>query len=177
MLPNIVLVGFMGCGKSSVGRRLAAMTGHRFVDTDELVTHAAGKSIPEIFAESGEEAFRRIESTALEDLVGVAGIILSTGGGAILSEPNRAALHKIGIVAWLDADPDILFERAMRSGKRPLLQTATPRGDFDLLLTARRPIYTETADVRIDSSHFDHDEAAHAVFDAALRFHHRGPAH
>ena len=142
----------MGCGKSSVGRRLAALTGHRFVDTDDLVVQAENASIPEIFAAGGEEAFRQIEQRVLADLVGVAGIVLATGGGAVLRETNRIAMKKIGAVAWLDADPDALFERASRSQRRPLLQTENPRRTFDELLAARRAIYEEAADFRLDST-------------------------
>ena len=169
MLPNFVLIGFMGCGKSSVGRKLSSLTGHRFVDTDELVVKAEGRSIPEIFAACGEEGFREIEQRVLADLVGVAGMVLSTGGGAILREANREALRKIGIVVWLDSDPKILFERAIRSGKRPLLQTANPRETFDQLLSARRSIYESAADFRFDSSLVDQDEAARKVLEQAMR--------
>ena len=122
MLPNFVLIGFMGCGKSSVGRRLSSLTGHRFVDSDELVVKADGRSIPEIFASCGEEGFREIEQRVLADLVGVAGMVLSSGGGAILRQANREVLKKIGIVVWLDSDPSILFDRAIRSGKRLILE-------------------------------------------------------
>lgn len=159
----------MGCGKSSVGRRLASLTGHRFVDTDELVVQAASKGIPEIFATGGEEAFRDIEEHVLADLVGVAGIILATGGGAILRETNRAAMKKIGPVAWLDADPDALFERASRSQRRPLLQTENPRKTFDELLSSRRAIYQESADFRLDSTGLGHDEVAQSVLEQAMR--------
>lgn len=171
MLPNFVLVGFMGCGKSSVGRRLSSLTGHRFVDTDELVVKAEGRSIPEIFASCGEEGFRDIEQRVLADLVGVAGMVLSTGGGAILREANREALRKIGIVVWLDSSPDILFERAIRSGKRPLLQTPNPRETFDQLLSARCPVYESVADFRFDSSLVEQDEAARKVLEQAMRVH------
>ncbi len=119
MLPNFVLIGFMGCGKSSVGRRLSGMTGHRFVDTDELIVQSESRTIPEIFSQSGEDYFRDVEQRSLEELVGVCGIILSTGGGLVLRPANRETLKKIGIVAWLDASPDVLFERATRSAKRP----------------------------------------------------------
>ncbi|HEU4678314.1 MAG TPA: shikimate kinase, partial [Terrimicrobiaceae bacterium] len=135
MLPNLVLIGFMGCGKSSVGRRLSGLTGHRFVDTDELIVQAEGRSIAEIFSQSGEAHFRDLEQRSLENLVGVCGIVLSTGGGLVLRPVNRQTLKKIGIVAWLDASPEVLFERAMRSGRRPLLQTADPRATFDELLS------------------------------------------
>ena len=171
MLPNFVLVGFMGCGKSTVGRRLASLTGHRFVDTDDLVVKDQGKNIPAIFAERGEEGFRAIEQNVIAELVGVAGVVLSTGGGAILRESNRESLKKIGIVLWLDAAPDVLFERAMRSGRRPLLQTTDPRASFDSLLASRRPVYESLADIRFDSTGTRHDEVARKILELAMRHH------
>jgi shikimate kinase len=175
MLPNFVLIGFMGCGKSSVGRRLSSLTGHRFVDTDELVVKAEGRSIPEIFAACGEEGFREIEQRVLADLVGVAGVVLSTGGGAILRDANREVLKKIGIVVWLDSDPNTLFDRAIRSGKRPLLQTPNPRETFHQLLSARRSIYESAADFRFDSTHVNQDEAARKVLEQAMRLQSQRP--
>lgn len=170
MLPNIVLIGFMGCGKSTVGRRLSALTGHRFVDTDELVIQAEKRGIPEIFASVGEEGFREIEERIIRDLVGVAGIVLSTGGGAILREANRAALKKTGVVVWLDSDPDILFERAIRSGKRPLLNTPNPRETFDSLAASRRAVYESASHFRFDSSRIEMDEVAKRVLDECMRY-------
>lgn len=159
----------MGCGKSSVGRRLAALTGHRFVDTDELIIQAENRSIAEIFAAVGEESFRDIEERTVAELVGVAGIVLATGGGAVLRESNRAAMKKIGAVAWLDADPDALFERASRSQRRPLLQTANPRETFDMLLESRRAIYEAAADFRLDSTGLGHDEVAQRILEQTMR--------
>ena len=163
----------MGCGKSSVGRRLSGLTGHRFVDTDELVVQSEGRTIPEIFSHSGEDYFREVEQRSLEGLVGVCGIVLSTGGGLVLRPANRETLKKIGIVAWLDASPDVLFERATRSAKRPLLQTVDPRKTFDDLLSVRRELYNAAADFRIDSTRLSHDEAAQILLDEALRKHRR----
>ena len=171
VLPNIVIIGFMGCGKSSVGRRLAGLTGHRFLDSDELVAHSEGRSIADIFANDGEAAFRDAESKVLADLAGVAGLILATGGGAILRETNRTALRKIGIVAWLDAAPDVLFERATRSNRRPLLQTEDPRKTFDDLLAARRETYELASDFRFDSTRFGHDDVAQRLLELALKHH------
>jgi shikimate kinase len=175
MLPNFVLTGFMGCGKSTVGRRLAALTGHRFVDTDELIVKTQNKSIPEIFAEVGEEGFRNIEQSVLRDLVGVVGIVLSTGGGAILREQNREALKKVGVIVWLDADPDVLFERASRSTRRPLLQTDNPRETFNRLFEGRKSIYEALADFRFDSTNIDHDIVARKVLEQAMRCHAQRP--
>lgn len=170
MLPNFVLIGFMGCGKSTVGRRLATLTGHRFLDTDDAIVETRNLSIPEIFSQLGEDGFRDLEQKVVEDLVGVAGIVLSSGGGAILREPNRAALKKIGIVVWLDADPDTLFERAIRTGRRPLLNTPNPRETFDSLLASRRHLYESLADVRFDSTHTEQDDVARKVLEEVMRF-------
>lgn len=169
MLPNIILVGFMGCGKSSVGRCLAALTGHRFVDTDDLVTESAGRGIPEIFASEGEGAFRVIERSVLQGLTGARGMILSTGGGLILDPANRADLRDLGMVAWLDADPDLLFERASRSGRRPLLQTHDPEASFHALLESRVALYSEVSDFRVDSTALDHAQTAQAILESLNR--------
>jgi shikimate kinase len=154
---------------------LAALTGHRFVDTDELIVKTQNKSIPEIFAEVGEEGFRDIEQSVLRDLVGVAGIVLSTGGGAILREENREALKKVGVIVWLDADPDVLFERASRSTRRPLLQTDNPRETFDRLFEGRKSIYEALADFRFDSTNIEHDIVARKVLEQAMRCHAQRP--
>jgi shikimate kinase len=170
VLPNIVLIGFMGCGKSSVGRRIAGNTGRRFVDTDELAAAKAGMSISKIFATDGESHFRELESQVLAELAGETDMVLATGGGIILCDGNREALRKIGPIVWLDADPDILFERVSRNKKRPLLQTEDARATFDALIEARRPIYETAADVRIDSTGLSHDDAARIVVEEVSRF-------
>ncbi len=174
MLPNIVLVGFMGSGKSSVGRRLALATGHRFVDTDELIVERCGKPIATIFADEGESRFRDIETEVLTNLVGVCGIILATGGGIVLRPENRDLMRRIGVIAWLDASPDALFERVSRTQKRPLLKSPDPRGTFDRLLAERRPIYEAFTELRIDSTGLSHDESARAVLEGAMRASRRG---
>lgn len=170
MLPNFVLIGFMGCGKSTIGRRLAGITGHRFLDSDDVIVERCQQSIPEIFSRLGEEGFRDLEQAVLEELVGVAGVVLSSGGGAILREPNREALKKIGIVVWLDASPDTLFERATRTGRRPLLNTPNPRETFDNLLSARRHIYESLADVHFDSTQTTQEGVARKILEEAMRF-------
>jgi shikimate kinase len=123
---NLVLVGFMGSGKSSVGRILSSLTGFALVDTDALVAREAGQSIPVIFKEQGEEHFRALETKVLQGLVGRIGLIVATGGGIITSGQNRELLPQIGPVVWLDASPEHLYQRVKHSN-RPLLQTADPR--------------------------------------------------
>jgi shikimate kinase len=157
MSSNIVLIGFMGCGKSSIGRRLATRLGHEFLDSDDLITARAGKSITEIFATEGEERFRERETTELGELLESTGIVLATGGGAVLRAQNRDLLRGIGTVIWLHADPSILFDRATRSRKRPLLEVENPRATFNNLLESRLPIYRETCDLQVDASGLSHE--------------------
>jgi len=163
----------MGCGKSSVGRRLAQLTGHRFVDSDEIIAEQTGLSISSLFAEVGEAGFREIESQVLADLVGVCGIVLATGGGIITRPENLPVLREIGIVGWLDSSPDLIFERVSRNQRRPLLQTEDPRATFDRLLTERLAMYQSASEFRVDSSAMSHEEAAREILDQAMRAHSR----
>jgi shikimate kinase len=162
---NLVLVGFMGSGKSSVGRLLAARTGFALVDTDNLVVQDAGMPIPDIFRLHGEEHFRRLETAALQRLVGRIGLIVATGGGVIVSPENRAILPRIGPVVWLDATTDHLHQR-VRHSKRPLLQTENPRRTLQELYDSREPLYRSVATVRIDSTSLTHRQTAQAIIDA-----------
>ena len=158
MTSNIILIGFMGCGKSSIGRRLALRTDYQFLDSDELIAARAESSISEIFALEGEEEFRRKETAELQDLLGSSKIILATGGGAILSPLNREILHQLGLIIWLHADPETLFERAARSRKRPLLEVENPRSTFYTLLESRLHLYADTADLKIDATGLSHEQ-------------------
>lgn len=160
---SIVLVGFMGSGKSSVGRCLEHRLGLARVDTDELVTQKFGISVREIFTRYGEPTFRGAETQTLRDLVMPRPCIIVTGGGIVLKRENIDLLRRFGIIVWLDAEEQILFERAMRKGERPLLQTANPKQTFRLLLEARKPIYAAAADARIDTSNLTHDEVADLI--------------
>ncbi|MEO6846096.1 MAG: shikimate kinase, partial [Chthoniobacterales bacterium] len=141
MSQNIILIGFMGSGKSSIGRRLANLTGARFSDTDDLVVEKAELPITEIFAQHGEAHFRELETEVLQELKGTTGLVLATGGGVAMREENQGLLKEIGKIVWLDADPDILFKRVSRNSRRPLLLTENPRQTFDALLAARHSVY------------------------------------
>ncbi|MCS7009070.1 MAG: shikimate kinase [Chthoniobacterales bacterium] len=169
MLPNIVLIGFMGSGKTSVGRHLSALTGHRFLDTDQIIREKTKMEITEIFSTLGEEAFRKLETEVLNEIVGSCGIILATGGGIVLREQNRQLLHQIGIVIWLDAQEEVLFQRISHNRKRPLLLTENPRATFHNLFLQRLPIYQKTAHTRIDSTHLTHLETAKKILTAAIK--------
>jgi shikimate kinase len=153
MISNIVLICFMGCGKSSIGRRLSKRLAHEFLDSDDLIIASAqGTSISDLFATEGEERFRERESAELRKLLEARNIVLATGGGSILREENRSLLHRIGKIVWLHADPETLFERASRNRKRPLLNVENPRSTFNALLESRIPIYKATADIQIDAT-------------------------
>jgi shikimate kinase len=155
----------MGSGKSSVGRRLAAKKGWQFLDTDEEIVAATGKSISKIFAEEGEISFRDRETAILNRLIFHEKIVLATGGGIILRKENCVLLQEIGTVIWLFAEPDILFERARRSRKRPLLQGENPREKFDSLLAERELLYRKNSNFRVDSSDLNHEETAARILE------------
>ncbi len=165
--PNLVLIGFMGSGKSSVGRLLAARLGGRFVDTDALVVRRAGMPITEIFARHGEPEFRRRETEALASFTRRRGIVAATGGGIVTTPANLPLLKQIGPVIWLTADEETIFARVSRNTRRPLLKTPNPRQTIAELLATRRPLYEAAADLTVDTTHRTHEEVANVVIEEA----------
>ena len=153
---SIVLVGLMGCGKSSVGRRLAGQLNLRFVDADSEIEAAAGKTIPEIFADYGEAHFRDREARVIERLLEGGPQVLATGGGAYMRQDTRDAIRRRGISVWLRADLEVLMRRVLRREDRPLLKTADPRQTMQDLIDKRYPVYAE-ADVTVESRDVSHD--------------------
>ena len=146
------LIGFMGAGKSAVGRELSRRTGWPRHDTDEMIREQFGISIPDIFVRHGEPAFRDAETALLKTLRrGLAGIVV-TGGGIILREENVRLLRGLGRIVWLDADEEVLWQRASRHSTRPLLQMPDPRARFAQLLRERLGPYQAAADYRINTS-------------------------
>ena len=160
----IVLIGFMGAGKSSIGRALAHRTGLPLYDTDELVARRLGMPITDIFAQHGEAAFRDAETTELCGLQPQPAIVV-TGGGIVLRSENVNALRRLGVVVHLTADEATLFERATRRATRPLLQTENPRARFAQLLQTRDALYLGAADVTLDTSGLRRDEVVDSVLD------------
>jgi shikimate kinase len=160
---SIVLIGFMGAGKSSVGRCLERRIGLARIDTDEVVSAKFGLSIPEIFSRHGEEQFREAETEALRQISPDRQSIIVTGGGIVLRQENVDLLKRVGKIVWLDADEEKLFERASRRGGRPLLQTETPRKTFSDLLQKRKPLYAMAADIRVDTASLTHDDVADVI--------------
>ena len=153
----IVLVGMMGSGKSSVGRRLATRLGLPFVDADTEIETAAHMSIPEIFAQRGEAEFREGERRVISRVLTTrAPLVLATGGGAFMNAETRERVKELGISIWLKAEPEILMRRVRRNAKRPLLQTADPEATLRRMLAEREPVYA-LADITILSSDEPHE--------------------
>lgn len=150
---NIVLIGFMGSGKTTVGKELAHQLHMEFLDTDAYIEEQAGKSISDIFAEDGEAAFRRTEIEVLTDLRNhVGNTVLATGGGMPLRKENAQLLKEIGRVFYLTAAPQVIYERVKGNSDRPLLQGENPYGKICSLMRERKPLYEEAADAVIDTN-------------------------
>jgi shikimate kinase len=145
---TIVMVGMMGAGKTAVGRGLAQLLGVPFLDSDHEIEVAANMTVPEIFARDGEAFFRARETEVIHRLLTGPACVLSTGGGAFLSESNRKAISTHGVSVWLDADIDLLWSRVKHRDTRPLLRTENPRATLEALFNARVPDYSK-ADLRV----------------------------
>jgi shikimate kinase len=162
---TIALVGLMGAGKSTVGKRLAEALGRRFHDSDEEIEKAAGMSVADIFALHGELEFRRGEKRVLARLLQEPPHVLATGGGAYMDPETRALLRERAVTVWLNADLKTLWKRVSRRGHRPLLQAADPRGVLARLLEERRPVYSE-ADLTVDSVDGPHEDTVRTILQA-----------
>lgn len=141
--PNIVLVGFMGTGKTSIGRRLSSQLRMRYVDTDDVVERDSGRRISDIFSDDGEPAFRELESKAVRKVSELHNHVISTGGGVVLKEANMIALKRNGIVFCLTATAKEIYRRVGHQTHRPLLQTSDPLAQIQSMLTERQPYYAE----------------------------------
>jgi shikimate kinase len=160
---SIVLIGMMGAGKSSVGRSLHRRTGMAFLETDEIVASNLGMSIPQIFSTHGEKRFRQAETEALQTISKTKRAVIVTGGGIVLRKENVEILKRLGLIVWLDGDEEALFARAARTTDRPLLHTKNPRKPFSEIFHARKPLYAQIADIRLDTSQLTAEEVAMAI--------------
>lgn len=153
--PRLILIGYRGCGKTTVGERLAERLGWEFVDTDRLVEQAAQRSIREVFEQQGEAAFRTLESHAVALAVSRARCVISVGGGAVLSDENRRRLRDAGTCVWLTASPDELVRRTsgdpQSAATRPPLTDVDAREEVQRLLAQRESLYRELAEHTIDT--------------------------
>lgn len=164
MDKNVVLIGFMGCGKSSVGKRLSEKTGYPLLDTDQLIEEEQKTTISEIFASKGEEAFRQMETKMLQKLGKTEpGFVISTGGGLPTRDENISWLKALGTVVYLKVSPEVVYERLKGDTKRPLLQGDNPMEKICTLMSAREQKYQNCADVILDVSQKSFDEIVDAI--------------
>jgi shikimate kinase len=171
---NIILVGFMGCGKSTIARRLGRMLGYEVIDVDAEIESKAGMPITAIFATRGETYFRELEAAVLRETAARSGRhIIATGGGAVGRKHNRRLLKQLGFVVWLRVSREIILERTRRSRDRPLLETDDPAARVDALLAEREPLYRAVADLELDTSGLDAEEIACGILESA-RYHFTG---
>lgn len=161
----IVLVGLMGTGKSTVGRRLAARLDLPFVDADAEIEAAAGMSINDIFDQLGEDAFRDGERRVIARLMDAEPKIIATGGGAFVDDETRTLIKEKAVSVWLDADLDVLVERTSRRNTRPLLRDGDPREILTRLAKERQPYY-EQADIHVRSGEGPHSQVVEAIVEA-----------
>jgi shikimate kinase len=161
---NVVLIGFMGCGKTTLGHRLAEMLGFQFIDMDQRIVAHVGRPISEIFAAEGEVGFRKHESACLAGLIGTAErAVIATGGGVVTLPENHEPLRALGYIVWLNPPESALWHRISRSTDRPLLRTPNPRETVQRLLAERVPLYAALADLEADTKGLTPDEAAYGI--------------
>lgn len=151
VVDNIFLVGLMGAGKTTIGRALAKRLNKTFIDSDHEIEARTGASIPLIFEIEGEASFRQREAEVIRDLAAQSGIVLATGGGAVLRPENRAVLKEHGTVIYLRASINSILQRTAHDRNRPLLQTADPRAKLEQLAREREPLYQEVADFVVET--------------------------
>ena len=167
---SIVLIGMMGVGKSSIGRRLGARLGIPFIDADAEIEKAAGMSIADIFARHGEAAFRSGEARVIARLLNGGPQVLATGGGAVMNPETRALIQKKGVSIWLSAEFELLLRRiSKRKAERPMLQTADPAATLRELLAKREPIYAQ-ADLTVQSRDVPHDAVVVEILERLAGF-------
>jgi len=166
---NIVLIGFMGCGKSTVGREIKRTLGYQLIDTDAEIEARAGCKISAIFSAEGEHGFRERESSLFEELreKDLKRTVVSTGGGAILRAKNCEILREIGYVVWLCANADTIYHRTKKNRNRPILQAADPRQVIDELLAQRTPLYRDCAHLAIDVGGLNRAEIVAGIVESA----------
>lgn len=162
---TVVLIGMMGAGKTTIGRRLAPRLGLRFFDADEEIQKAAGMSVADLFAAHGEASFRAGEAQVIARLLGGPPHVLATGGGAILNAETRRLIKERAISVWIKADVETLLKRATRRDTRPLLRSGDARETLSRLLGSRAALYAE-ADLTIESAPGPHSRTVDAIVEA-----------
>lgn len=164
---NVILIGPMGAGKSTIGRQVSSLLHYEFVDSDHEIEARTGADIPWIFDVEGEEGFRRREESIIEELTLRQHIVLATGGGAVMKESNRKVMAARGVVVYLQASVEQQLARTARDRNRPLLQTAEPRKVLTELMKIRDPLYMELADFVIDTDQGSVKDVASSIVEWA----------
>ena len=166
MKTNIALIGFMGTGKTAVGQALAKKLGRRFVELDSLIEQKAGKSIPEIFQQDGEIAFRDFEIEITKEIARQKYSVIACGGGLVLNKINIDRLKESAVVVYLTASPRVILKRvSSEKGQRPLLEVDNPTLTIRELLRFRKPFYERAADIKIDTSKLDISSVIKQIID------------
>ncbi|MDO4878426.1 MAG: shikimate kinase [Neisseria sp.] len=160
---NIFLIGLMGAGKTTLGRQLSQLLARPFYDSDQLICSRTGVSIPTIFELEGEEGFRLREAAVIDELTALSGIILATGGGAVLREENRRHLNARGRVVYLHVSPSVLLARTRCDKNRPLLQVPNPLEKLQELYEARDALYRQTAHLVVEAGGGNCQKTAAAI--------------
>lgn len=155
MKSNVALIGFMGTGKTAVGKALAKKLGKEFIEMDSLIEQKAGKSIPEIFGEDGEIAFRELEIATAKEISKQKNLVIACGGGVVLNKINIDRLKNEAVIVYLTASPEVILKRVSNSEARPLLNVANKISQISELLQFRKPYYEQIADISINTSEFD----------------------
>lgn len=164
-MKNIILVGYMGCGKTTVGESIAEATRYTFADTDEMIVAQQGRSISDIFAQDGEPAFRDMETALLVKMLTEKNdtCVISTGGGMPVQKENRNLLRQLGTVVYLRAKPETVYERIKGDTTRPLLQCENPMERIREMIKSRNPAYEEAAELVIDVDDLTQREVAEQI--------------
>ncbi len=160
---NVYLIGYRGTGKSSLGRFIALELERDFVDTDELIVEREGISIPVIFQDLGEDYFRKVETEILEEISAHGNLIVSTGGGIILSEKNRKIMKDTGYCVYLTAPVDVIHSRISGDPNRPKLTDKPAYEEIEFMLKKRKPFYEEAADLTVDTGEMNFKTAAETI--------------
>lgn len=165
-MKNIVLIGFMGSGKTEVGRKLAERLGYTFIDTDKVIEDKAGKSVTDIFKEYGESYFRELEAKFVKNLSNIKGYVISTGGGIVVNRENILSFKKYGfLICWLKASPETIYNRVKNQTHRPLINVENPLNEIKRLLAIREGLYAE-ADISVDTNGMEAGKIVDIIVDA-----------
>jgi len=164
MKKNIALVGFMGAGKTVVGKALARHLGMIFVDSDESIVEKERRSINDIFAKDGEPYFRKVEKEVIKEISQRDGLVIACGGGVVLDKDNMSNLHRNGVVIYLQTSTDVIFERTKNYNHRPLLNVENPKKQIEDTLKTRAPFYSQ-AEYTIDTSKLTIDEVVNKILE------------